>query len=53
MAEHHESNKLYEAFDSNAHIMSSKQYESKKFPDAVDAFDSYAHLVVAEHYESS
>ena len=51
MAEHHKSNKLYEAFDSNAHVMAWKHYESKKFPDAFDAFDSYAYLVGAEDYE--
>ena len=51
MGEHYEWNKFYNAFDrfdSNAHLVTAEEYESKKF---YDAFDSNAHIVVAEQYE--
>ena len=50
MTAHYKSNKLYDAFDSNAHSVMAKQHKSNKL---CHAFGSNARLVMPEHYEST
>ena len=47
LTEHYESNKSYDAFDSNAHLVMAEVFEWNKLYNAFDAFDFSVRLVIA------